>query len=101
MVRWARSPRYDNGASSSNTVTVASTVGLVGGQPVTGTGVPANTIIASMSPDGTTFTLIAPAMPIPSGTILTGRRAEHLRAGQRATAASRGLAAIARNATRC
>jgi phosphodiesterase/alkaline phosphatase D-like protein len=59
-------------ASSGNTVTVASTVGLVVGQPVMGTNVPANSSIASMSTNGTTFTLNhTPAMPIPSGTMLT------------------------------
>ena len=59
-------------ASSGMTVTVASTVGLVVGQPVSGTNVPANTSIASINTNGTTFTINhTPPMPIPSGTILT------------------------------
>jgi phosphodiesterase/alkaline phosphatase D-like protein len=59
-------------ASSGNTVTVARTVGLVVGQPVSGTNVPPNTKIASISTNGTTFTLDhTPAPPIPSGTMLT------------------------------
>jgi len=59
-------------ASSGMTVTVASTVGLVVGQPVSGTNVPANTSIASINTNGTTFTINhTPAMPIPSGTMLT------------------------------
>ena len=43
--------------TSSKTVTVASTVGLVAGQPVSGPGVAANTVINSLSTDGITFTL--------------------------------------------
>jgi hypothetical protein len=59
-------------ASSGNTVTVASTVGLVVGQPVSGTNVPPNTTIASITTTGTTFTLnTTPVPPIPSGTTLT------------------------------
>jgi hypothetical protein len=59
-------------ASSGNTVTVASTVGLVVGQPVSGTNVPANTRIASINTNGTTFTINnTPIPPIPSGTTLT------------------------------
>ena len=59
-------------ASGGNTVTVATTVGLVVGQPIMGTNVPANTGIASISTTGTTFTINhTPAMPIPSGTMLT------------------------------
>src|SRR5437016_7676198 len=43
--------------SSDKTVTVASTVGLVVGQPVSGANVSDGTKIASISTDGTTFTL--------------------------------------------
>jgi hypothetical protein len=43
--------------SSGNTVTVASTVGLVVGQPVSGTNVLPNTRIAGINTDGTTFRL--------------------------------------------
>ena len=43
--------------TSSKTVTVASTVGLVAGQPVSGPGVAANTVISAINTDGTTFTL--------------------------------------------
>ena len=59
--------------SSGKTVTVASTIGLVVGQPVSGANVPAGTMIASISTDGTTFTINnSPApSPIPSGTTLT------------------------------
>src|SRR5438552_5989789 len=58
--------------SSGNTVTVASAVGLVVGQPVSGANVPPNTRIAGINTDGTTFRLNhAPAPPIPSGTTLT------------------------------
>jgi phosphodiesterase/alkaline phosphatase D-like protein len=58
--------------SSGTTVTVASTVGLVVGQPVSGTNVPLNTTIASITTTGTTFTINnTPALPIPSGTTLT------------------------------
>src|SRR5262249_34807388 len=58
--------------SSGTTVTVASTVGLVVGQPVSGTNVPPNTTIASVTTTGTTFTINnTPAMPIPSGTTLS------------------------------
>jgi phosphodiesterase/alkaline phosphatase D-like protein len=58
--------------SSGNTVTVASTVGLVLGQPVSGTNVPPNTTIAGINTDGTTFRInTTPAPPIPSGTMLT------------------------------
>jgi phosphodiesterase/alkaline phosphatase D-like protein len=59
-------------ASSGNIVTVARTVGLVVGQPVSGTNVPPNTTIASINTDGTTFTINnTPAAPIPSGVTLT------------------------------
>jgi phosphodiesterase/alkaline phosphatase D-like protein len=58
--------------SSGTTVTVASTVGLVVGQPVSGPNVPLNTMIASITTTGTTFTINnTPALPIPSGTTLT------------------------------
>jgi phosphodiesterase/alkaline phosphatase D-like protein len=43
--------------TNSKTVTVTSTVGLVAGQPVSGPGVAANTVISGLSTDGTTFTL--------------------------------------------
>jgi hypothetical protein len=58
--------------SSGTTVTVAGTVGLVVGQPVSGTNVPPNTTIASITTTGTTFALNhTPVMPIPSSTTLT------------------------------
>jgi phosphodiesterase/alkaline phosphatase D-like protein len=41
--------------NNATTVTVASTVGLVVGQGVSGTGVPANTTITAINTDGTTF----------------------------------------------
>jgi len=44
-------------STSSKTITVASTVGLVAGQSVTGTGVPASTVISAINTDGTTFTV--------------------------------------------
>jgi len=54
-------------------VTVASTVGLVVGQPVSGTNVAAGTKIASINTDGTTFTIDNNPAPgaIPAGTTLT------------------------------
>jgi phosphodiesterase/alkaline phosphatase D-like protein len=59
-------------ASSGNTVTVGSTVGLVVGQPVSGANVPANTRITAVNTDGTTFKInTTPVPPIPSGTMLT------------------------------
>ena len=59
-------------ASSGTTVTVASTVGLIVGQPVSGANVPPDTRIASINTNGTTFTINnTPAPPIPSGTTLT------------------------------
>jgi phosphodiesterase/alkaline phosphatase D-like protein len=60
-------------ASVGNTVTVASTVGLVVNQPVSGTNVPPSTKISGINTDGTTFTINhtpTPA-PIPTGTTLT------------------------------
>jgi phosphodiesterase/alkaline phosphatase D-like protein len=59
-------------ASSGTTVTVASTVGLVVGQPVSGANVAAGTKIASISTDGTTFAISISPTPsaIPSGTTL-------------------------------
>jgi hypothetical protein len=59
--------------SSGKTVTVASTVGLVVGQPVSGANVAAGTLIASINTDGTTFTInnTPTPSPIPSGTTLT------------------------------
>jgi len=58
--------------SSGKTVTVASTVGLVVGQPVSGANVADGTKIASINTDGTTFTLNNSPTPlaIPSGTTL-------------------------------
>jgi hypothetical protein len=52
---------------------VASTVGLVVGQPVSGANVPAGTMIASINTDGTRFTInnSPTPSPIPSGTTLT------------------------------
>jgi len=43
--------------NNTRTITVASTVGLVVGQGVSGTGVPANTTITGINTDGTTFTV--------------------------------------------
>jgi phosphodiesterase/alkaline phosphatase D-like protein len=43
--------------NNTRTVTVASTVGLVVGQGVFGTGVPANTTISAINTDGTTFSI--------------------------------------------
>jgi hypothetical protein len=43
--------------NNTRTVTVARTVGLVVGQGVFGTGVPANTIISAINTDGTTFSI--------------------------------------------
>ncbi len=56
--------------TSSKTITVANTVGLVAGQPVSGTGVPANTTISAINTDGVTFT-INNTSTIASGTALT------------------------------
>jgi phosphodiesterase/alkaline phosphatase D-like protein len=42
---------------NTRTVTVGSTVGLVVGQGVSGTGVPANTTISGINTDGTTFSI--------------------------------------------
>src|SRR5215831_1365043 len=41
--------------NNTMTITVASAVGLVAGQGVSGTGVPANTVITTINTDGTTF----------------------------------------------
>src|SRR4029077_20673917 len=43
--------------NNARTVTVASAVGLVVGQGVSGTGVPANTTISGINTDGTTFSV--------------------------------------------
>jgi phosphodiesterase/alkaline phosphatase D-like protein len=43
--------------NNTRTVTVARTVGLVVGQGVSGTGVPANTTISGINTDGTTFSI--------------------------------------------
>jgi phosphodiesterase/alkaline phosphatase D-like protein len=43
--------------NNTRTVTVGSTVGLVVGQSVSGTGVPANTTISAINTDGTTFSI--------------------------------------------
>jgi len=43
--------------TASKTITVASTVGLQPGQPVTGAGVPASTVISAINTDGITFTV--------------------------------------------
>ena len=43
--------------NNTRTVTVASAVGLVVGQGVSGTGVPANTTISGINTDGTTFSI--------------------------------------------
>jgi len=59
-------------ASSGKIITVASTVGLVAGQPVTGAGLAANSLIAALSTDGQTFTLNnTPTATVASGTLLT------------------------------
>ncbi len=56
--------------TAGKTVTVASTVGLQAGQPVTGTGIPASTTISAINTDGVTFTINNTAT-IASGTALT------------------------------
>jgi phosphodiesterase/alkaline phosphatase D-like protein len=65
----------DSSGSGNKTVTVASTVGLVVGQPVSGANVAPGTKIASISTDGITFTINNNPIPIPSaipaGTTLT------------------------------
>jgi len=43
--------------STNKTVKVSSTVGLVAGQPLTATGVPAGTLISAISADGVSFTV--------------------------------------------
>jgi phosphodiesterase/alkaline phosphatase D-like protein len=55
--------------NNARTVTVASTVGLVAGQGVSGTGVPANTTISGINTDGTTFSINSNAT-IATGTTL-------------------------------
>jgi phosphodiesterase/alkaline phosphatase D-like protein len=45
------------GTNNARTITVANTVGLVVGQGVSGTGVPANTTITGINTDGTTFSV--------------------------------------------
>src|SRR5262245_2071701 len=58
--------------SGNKTVTVASTVGLAVGQPVTGSNVLAGTKIAAINTDGMTFTINSnPAPAILSGTFLS------------------------------
>jgi phosphodiesterase/alkaline phosphatase D-like protein len=57
-------------SNNARTVTVASTVGLVAGQGVFGTGVPANTTINAINTDGTTFSINNNAS-IASGATLT------------------------------
>lgn len=44
-------------STASKTITVASTVGLEPGQPVTGAGVPVSTTISAINTDGVTFTV--------------------------------------------
>jgi phosphodiesterase/alkaline phosphatase D-like protein len=56
--------------NNTRTVTVASTVGLVVGQGVSGAGVPANTTISGINTDGTTFSINNNAT-IATGTTLT------------------------------
>jgi len=59
-------------ASSSKTMTVVSTVGLIVGQPVSGTGIAAGSKIATINTDGTTFVLNnTPTATVVSGTTLT------------------------------
>ena len=54
------------------TITVAGTVGLVVGQPVTGAGIAASSKIATISTDGVTFTLNnAPSSVVTNGTVLS------------------------------
>lgn len=50
-----------NDATASTTIRVLSSVGLVVGQGVSGTGVPANTTISAINTDGTRLTLNNPA----------------------------------------
>ncbi|HEX3601234.1 MAG TPA: alkaline phosphatase D family protein [Lacipirellulaceae bacterium] len=56
--------------NNTRTVTVASTVGLVAGQGVSGTGVPVNATISSINTDGTTFSINSNAT-IATGATLT------------------------------
>jgi phosphodiesterase/alkaline phosphatase D-like protein len=56
--------------NNTTTITVASAVGLVVGQGVSGTGVPPNTLITTINTDGTTFRVNNNCM-IPSGTTLS------------------------------
>jgi phosphodiesterase/alkaline phosphatase D-like protein len=58
------------GATNNMTITVASTVGLVVGQGVSGTGVPSNTTITTINTDGTTFRVNNNCM-IANGTTLS------------------------------
>jgi hypothetical protein len=57
-------------ATNNMTITVARTVGLVVGQGVSGTGVPANTRITAINTDGTTFRVNNDCVTA-SGTMLT------------------------------
>jgi hypothetical protein len=58
------------GATNNMTITVASAVGLVVGQGVSGTGVPSNTTITTINTDGTTFRVNNNCM-IANGTTLS------------------------------
>ena len=58
--------------SSAKTIAVASTVGLVAGQPVSGANIAASSKIAAINTDGVTFTLNnTPTATVTSGTALT------------------------------
>ncbi|HEX9047519.1 MAG TPA: acid phosphatase [Verrucomicrobiae bacterium] len=58
--------------NSGKAITVASTVGLVVGQPVSGAGIAAGSLIASISTDGVTFTLNnTPTATVTGGTTLS------------------------------
>lgn len=59
-----------NTATSSSTLTIASTTGLIIGQSVTGTGIPANTTISTIS-SGTVVLISATTTAGASGTTLT------------------------------
>ncbi len=58
-IAWFHHVAHDRLLASVNskTITVASTVGVVAGQGVSGTGVPAGTTISAIGTNGTTFTV--------------------------------------------
>ncbi|HEX7361696.1 MAG TPA: flagellar hook-basal body complex protein [Bryobacteraceae bacterium] len=63
-------PTTGDTVSASNSVTVASTAGIVVGQSVSGAGIPAGTTVAGIT-SGTAFTLSAPATATANGVPLT------------------------------